>query len=93
MLDNMIRDSIKKIQDNTKERLAEMERIIKNAIRCKHCGEVIESKSCHDFVTCKCGCCSVDGGSSYLHRAFLHTPEEDYEEMSESIEMEEKGYK
>ena len=45
-----------------------MERIIKNAIRCLRCGQVIESKTVHDFVTCACGACSVDGGTEYLRR-------------------------
>lgn len=40
-----------------------MERIISNKIQCKHCGENVESKSIHEFVTCKCGACSVDGGT------------------------------
>ena len=41
-------------------------RIIKrNAIRCKKCGDVIESKSLHDWVQCKCGACYVDGGHEY----------------------------
>lgn len=48
-----------------------MERkIIKNAIQCKLCGDIIESKSRHMFVTCKCGACSVDGGHDYLRRCF-----------------------
>ena len=37
-----------------------MTKIIKNAIQCKLCGEVIESKHVHDFVQCKCGACAVD---------------------------------
>jgi hypothetical protein len=40
-----------------------MEKIIKNAIKCVHCGDIIESRHRHDFVTCSCGCCSVDGGT------------------------------
>ena len=44
--------------------------IIKNAIRCNICGDEIESKYRHDFVTCKCGACSVDGGHDYLRRCF-----------------------
>ena len=44
--------------------------IIKNAIRCNICGEEIESTHRHDFVTCKCGACSVDGGHNYLRRCF-----------------------
>lgn len=42
--------------------------IIKNAIRCNICGDEIESKHRHDFVICKCGACSVDGGHDYLRR-------------------------
>ena len=42
--------------------------IIKNAIQCKKCGDVIESVSVHDFKTCSCGACSVDGGHEYLRR-------------------------
>ncbi|MBQ3041359.1 MAG: hypothetical protein IJD42_07170 [Clostridia bacterium] len=47
-----------------------MTKIIKNAIQCKLCGEVIESKHVHDFVQCKCGVCAVDGGHDYLRRCF-----------------------
>ena len=47
-----------------------MRKIIKNAIQCKLCGEVIESKHVHDFVQCKCGACAVDGGHDYLRRCF-----------------------
>ena len=42
--------------------------IIKNAIQCKLCGDIIESVSVHDFKTCSCGACSVDGGHDYLRR-------------------------
>jgi hypothetical protein len=45
-------------------------KIIKNAIRCNLCGEEIESRHVHDFVTCRCGACSVDGGLEYLRRCF-----------------------
>ena len=44
--------------------------IIRNAIRCNICGDEIESKHRHDFVTCKCGACSLDGGHDYLRRCF-----------------------
>ena len=40
-------------------------RIKHNRIRCKKCGEVIESMSVHDFKRCKCGNCFVDGGHEY----------------------------
>ncbi len=60
-----------------------MEKIIKNAVRCKSCNEIIESKSVHDLVTCKCGRCSVDGGRQYIRRIFTTSIDEDYEELSE----------
>ena len=42
--------------------------IIRNAIQCKKCGDIIESVHAHDFKTCSCGACSVDGGNYYLRR-------------------------
>ena len=47
-----------------------MRKIIKNAIQCKLCGEIIESTDRHQYVTCKCGACAVDGGHDYLRRSF-----------------------
>jgi hypothetical protein len=40
-------------------------KFLKNAIQCVNCTEVIESKHTHDFVSCKCGSVSVDGGLEY----------------------------
>jgi hypothetical protein len=42
----------------------------RNAVRCDQCGDEIESKYQHDFVTCRCGDVSVDGGGAYMKRAF-----------------------
>lgn len=61
-----------------------MVQITRNAIRCKHCGEVIESVHVHDFKFCSCGACAVDGGHDYLRRYCKASPEEDYEDLSES---------
>ena len=36
-------------------------------IKCLICGDIIESKSVHDFVACKCENCHIDGGKDYLH--------------------------
>lgn len=59
-------------------------KIIRNAIRCKKCGVVIESNSRHNMVWCPCGMCAVDGGHDYLRRAFkTDDPEEAFEELSE----------
>ncbi len=56
-----------KIKKCTKGRMI-MPKIIKNAIRCKKCGDIIESKTVHDFKFCSCGSCAVDGGHDYLRR-------------------------
>ena len=59
-----------------------MEKIKINKIRCKRCGDIIESKTVHDFKFCKRGAVAVDGGKEYLRRCFINT-EDDYEELSE----------
>lgn len=47
-----------------------------NAVKCLHCGTIIESVHRHDFVTCKCEDedlrVSVDGGKDYARRVFGH---------------------
>lgn len=63
-------------------------RITKNAVKCKICGDIIESTYRHDFVTCSCGNVSVDGGHDYLRRAFRNRDE--YIELSESEPVEEE---
>ena len=68
-----------------------MKTLIRNRIQCKHCRDIIESKSVHDMKTCSCGACSVDGGLEYIRRSFLTEPEDDYIELSEYLEdMDEK---
>ena len=42
-----------------------MDKLIRNAARCRKCGDVIESKHRHDFVRCECGAIYIDGGLSY----------------------------
>lgn len=54
--------------------------IIKNAVRCNCCGEVIESTYRHDYKTCSCGRVSVDGGHDYLRRCYASR--DDFTEMS-----------
>ena len=60
-----------------------MNKITKNAARCKNCGDIIESTYTHDFVTCSCGNLSVDGGHDYLRRN-IRDGEDSYEELSEA---------
>lgn len=43
--------------------------ILRNSAKCRICLEEIESKHRHDFVTCKCGEISVDGGKDYFKRS------------------------
>lgn len=34
-------------------------------IRCKKCGDILQSKHRHDFQMCKCRACYIDGGDDY----------------------------
>ena len=58
--------------------------IIRNMIQCKKCGDIIESVTVHDFKTCSCGACSVDGGHDYLRRCA-----EDWDDVIELSEIQE----
>ena len=53
--------------------------ILVNKIRCNRCGDVIESKTVHDYRMCSCGAVAVDGGHDYLRRTGEQT---DWEELS-----------
>lgn len=44
-------------------------KIVRNAVKCKSCGDVVESTHRHDFRACGCGSVSVDGGTDYLRRS------------------------
>src|SRR3990167_9384214 len=63
------------------------EKILVNKARCKKCGDVIESKHVHDFVTCKCGAISVDCGKDYLRRVGNRTDFEEFSIMEDDITM------
>lgn len=63
-----------------------MKKIIKNAIQCKLCGDIIESTDRHNYVECKCGACAVDGGHDYLRRSFKE--KDCYIELSITEEIE-----
>jgi len=58
--------------------------IIKNAAKCLKCGETIESKHRHDFVSCSCGNLFVDGGKEYLRRGYIDDTM--IEELSEEVD-------
>lgn len=62
-------------------------RITRNAVRCKRCGTVLESRHDHDFRRCGCGT-MVDGGLSYLRRGWQGGNAEDaFEELSEPVSV------
>lgn len=63
-------------------------KILRNAIKCRLCGSIIESKSIHDFQTCKCGSVSVDGGLAYIRRCGNI---EDFDELSIFSDEDEKS--
>jgi DNA-directed RNA polymerase subunit N (RpoN/RPB10) len=59
--------------------------IHRNAVRCKLCGDEIESTHRHDFRWCSCGAVGVDGGRDYLRRAWNapgKAPEDVFEDLS-----------
>ena len=60
-----------------------MQTIIHNKIKCLKCGDIIESIHVHDYRTCSCGACSVDGGHEYLRRCGDRS---DWEELSEVVQ-------
>ena len=57
-----------------------MQTINRTAIRCRKCGEEIESTYTHDFKWCSCRAVAVDGGHDYLRRCGNM---EDWDELSE----------
>ena len=62
-----------------------MWKITRNAIRCNHCGDVIESTYRHDYIQCSCGKVAVDGGTDYLRRSFENA--DDYTDLSEGVHV------
>lgn len=58
-----------------------MSKIIRNAIQCNHCGDIIESEFTHDYKCCVCGAVAVDGGLDYLRRVYMF--DGDYTDLSE----------
>lgn len=56
-------------------------------IRCKKCGDVIESQSRHDLVFCSCGAVYIDGGNDYLR--FGGNPQ-DIQIMQKQLERNDK---
>lgn len=49
-------------------------KLIRNAVQCVGCMEIIESKHRHDFVGCSCGATFVDGGLAYNRVGWKEDP-------------------
>ena len=60
-------------------------KIIVNKIKCKKCGDVIESTHRHDFKICKCGAVAIDGWHDHLRRC---GDLDGYEDLSISEDIE-----
>lgn len=58
-------------------------KILHNKIRCRKCGDVIESIYRWDFKWCSCKSVACDGGTSYLKRSGNFEDVEDLSEMEE----------
>lgn len=63
-----------------------MKYIVKNEVKCNHCGDIIESSDVHDLKTCSCKMISIDGGHDYLKRIVKDNGS--YEELSITIDDE-----
>ena len=61
-----------------------IERIRTNKIKCRKCGDIIESIDVHNFKWCSCGAVAVDGGREYLRRV---GNKNDFEELSHFIKL------
>jgi ribosomal protein L32 len=57
--------------------------VIRNRAKCKRCGDIIESKHSHDFVSCKCKAIALDGGTDY--QRIIGNPEDFDFSLSEYI--------
>lgn len=44
--------------------------ILSNSMLCHNCKDIIWSAHRHDYKTCSCGMCMVDGGRDYLRGSF-----------------------
>ncbi len=50
--------------------MSQKRKLIRNAVRCLNCNEIIESINVHDMRYCSCGVTSIDGGLEYTKRGF-----------------------
>jgi len=62
--------------------------ILHNRIRCKKCGQILESKHRHDFAACPCGT-FTDGGTDYIR--WGGTSLDDIEDLCEFYDPTDNG--
>ena len=55
----------------------------RNRVQCLYCGDIIESKTRHNFVTCSCGKTFVDGGLDFQRIGFTGLPIKAYKNLAE----------
>lgn len=70
--------------------------IILNAISCIKCGDLIVSRTIHDYKACSCGAVAVDGGLEYMKRSWVPeetNPQQLYIEESVVFDYATKKYK
>lgn len=67
--------------------VVKMDKIITNKVKCRKCGDVIESVFTHDLKRCKCGAVEIDGGKEYLRRSAKSI--DDFIELSTVINADE----
>lgn len=58
-----------------------MQKILANRIRCRYCGDIVESKSPYEMQFCRCGRVAANGGRERLGRISVYS-RGDYEELS-----------
>ena len=63
-----------------------------NKIKCKKCGDIIESKTRHDFKRCTCKSVAVDGGHDYLRRIGNKEDIEDLSFIRKLVKIDTVGY-
>lgn len=83
-LTNLFTNWQQPIYDEYKAKLGKIpeRKLLRNRLRCKKCGQTIESKYRHDFVSCDCGAIFVDGGLDYMRYGGDESSFEDLSEWS-----------
>lgn len=69
-------DLVSEDSDEDEDSVPEKKRVI--GIRCKKCGDTIQSKHRHDFVRCSCKAVAIDGGTEYTKVLWPTGKQEDH---------------